>query len=114
MDKSAIESGLVLAGFVKVHATKKLIEYRQKSEAVYVKVGGTDHPLVIHGRHGPSIAKLAGMQGVRRAKPLSKPYHNSNMRSFDLRQNTGKKATRYGFDFGFDSPSALQSFLMSL
>lgn len=105
---------LLAEGFSKHHETKKLVEYRRKSEAVYLKAGGTDHPLIIHGKHGSSIANLVAISGVNRTKPSSKPYHNSNMRSFDLRQNTGKKPTRFGFDFGFDSPSALKDFLASL
>ena len=114
MDQAAIEKVLLAEGFAKHHETKKLIEYRRKSEAVYLKASGTDHPLIIHGKHAPSIANLAAISGVNRTKPSSKPYHNSNMSSFDLRQNTGTKPTRFGFDFGFDSPSALGAFLAAL
>jgi hypothetical protein len=109
-----IATELEAEGFTKVHSTKKLLEYRRGNESVYLKESGTDHPLVIHGRHGPTVAALTRMPGVTRAKPVSKAYHNSNMRSFDLRRNTGKKPTRYGFDFGFNDASALRSFLQSL
>jgi hypothetical protein len=114
LDHSAILNVLQAEGFAKVHSTQKLSEFRQGNESVYVKSSGTDHPLVIHGKHGTNVPGLSRMRGVERRKSASKAYHNSNMRSFDLRQNTGKKPTRYGFDFGFGDALALRTFLGAL
>jgi hypothetical protein len=114
LDQSAIAKALEAEGFGKVHSTKKLIEYRRGNESIYMKASGTDRPLIIHGRHAPNVAALSSIPGVERAKPASVAYHNSNMRSFDLRQNTGKKPTRYGFDFGFRNAGALKAFLSTL
>lgn len=114
MDIRAIRDVLQTEGFIKVHATKKLEEFRRGSVSVYLKVQGTDHPLVVHGRHGANLPHLTAIHGVRRNKPATKPYHNSNMRSFETRQNTGKKVTRFGFDFGFESKAALEHFLKVL
>lgn len=105
---------LTSEGFTLVHETKKLLEYRRGNESVYLKNKGTDHPLVIHGRHAPRIGALASESGVRRTKAATKAYHNSNMRSFDLRQNAGRKPTRYGFDFGFTNAAGLASLLRAI
>jgi hypothetical protein len=114
LDQSAIAKALRAEGFAKVHSTQKLTEYRRGNESIYVKASGTDRPLIIHGRHAPKVPALSSIPGVERVKSASQPYHNSNMRSFDLRQNTGKKPTRYGFDFGFSNSHALRNFLQSL
>jgi hypothetical protein len=114
LDRNAIIQVLQSEGFALFHATKKLSEYRRASESIYLKNAGTDHPVVIHGRYAPRIAALSSMGGVQRTKAVSKAYHNSNMRSFDLRQNTGRKPTRYGFDFGFTDVAGMRMFLGSL
>lgn len=114
LNQTAMEGVLQTEGFLRVHSTKKLSEYRRGSESVYLKHSGTSHPLVVHGRHAQNVTSLAAAPGVERTKSSTKPYHNSNMRSFDLRQNTGKKSIRYGFDFGFGHIGAMRNFLQSL
>lgn len=114
MEKSQIERVLISEGYVRSRETDKLQEYVKGYESVYLKKNSDSHPLVIHGRHAPSMSKLTSLADVTREKSSVKAYHNSNMRSFDLRMNTGKKPTRYGFDFDFLSEKGLRSLLSAL
>ena len=114
LDRCSIVNGLSKAGFRKVHETTKVEEYRRGSNWIYLKVRGTDHPLVIHGRYASDLSQFAAIPGVVRSKASSTPYHNANMRSFEERLNRGLKPTRFGYDFGFSNTLALDAFLRKL
>ena len=114
MDKSQIQRILSSEGFSCTHETEKLAEFTKGVEVVYLKKVSSSHPMVLHGKHASRVGVLTSIGGVVRTKPQKSPYHNSNMRHFDLRNNTGKKPTRYGFDFDFSSESGLRSLLSRL
>lgn len=114
LDSNKVSIGLIRAGFRQTGATTKLLQFERASQTVYVKVRGTDRPLVIHGKYGSHLSALLSISGVSRTKPSSTPYHNSNMRSFDERLNSGQRMTRYGYDFGFSDSAALANFLDAL
>lgn len=107
-------AGLRTEGFVKVHETTKVFQFRRGNETVYVKAVGTSLPLVIGGWHAGRIASLVMLPGVLRHKSSADPYHNANMRAFGERVNRGKKPTRFGYDFGFEDEPALAQFLRAL
>lgn len=114
MERKDIERTLAAEGFTCSHRTDKLAEYVKGRESVYLKLLSGTHLLIIHGRYAPRICALSALNGVVRKKPVTEAYHNSNMRHFELRQNTGKKPTRYGFDFDFTSEIGLRSLLSAL
>lgn len=114
IDPNEVLAGLVRAGFRQVGTSSKVSRYERGGETVYLKIKGTEHPLVVHGKHGSKLPILLAIPGVTRNKPSSAPYHNSNMRAFDERKNTGQRRTRYGFDFGFRDVAALADFLSAI
>jgi hypothetical protein len=114
IDRTTILACLRKAGFSQLHETSKLLQFRSGNEVVYVKKAGTDHPLVIHGKHASKLKNFLSLPGVFRQKANVEPYHNAHMRAFDARQNRGMKPTRYGFDLGFESEQSLRDLLAKL
>lgn len=68
--------------------------------------------VVIHPNHEARIPELLSIPGVVRGQRAW--AHNSNFRGFPTRLNGGEKPIAYGLDFGFESVSALSSFLATL
>jgi hypothetical protein len=66
-------------------------------------------PLVINPRHEGLWERLSAIPGARPSP--DRISHNSNFVGFDRRLHTGEQSIAYGFDFGFDSASALEQFL---
>jgi hypothetical protein len=98
-------------GYAEDHRTLKVIAFQKDDKTVYLKRISTSHPLVIHSKHASKIPDLLGLSGVVRTKSTADPYHNANMRSFDLRQNRGAKPTRYGYDFNIRDEKSLANLL---
>ena len=100
-----VQRGFATDGLTQEHAESLALPGR---ETVKIKRFNS-FPLVIHPRHEGAWNDLLAIQGVI-ASP-EKRAHNSNFVGFDKRLHGGKSPIAYGFDFGFDSPAALDKFL---
>lgn len=112
MNTDDIIAGLETYGFIKRTENSKTIGYSNAEQTVYVKQENKRQPLILHPDNQNRFTRLSAIVGVTAEHPL-KFYHNSTMRAFPERLNTGKKPTKYGLAFGFDDPSAFRIFMSS-
>lgn len=87
--------------------------WRQASTGEILNLKRNDaFPVVIHPNHEARISELLSIPGVLRGRRAW--AHDSNFRGFPSRLNGGERPIAYGLDFGFESVSALSSFLAAL
>ena len=73
------------------------------------KGGNAASTLILHPALQPRREALLAIEGVHTGADTW--YHNNDMRLFPERMNRGRKPTRYGIPFGFDSERSLNAFL---
>jgi len=78
---------------------------------LYVKQG-EKNPLVIDPAHEHHLSDLLAIAGV--FSDADPRYLNSNLGAFPFWKKNGESRARYGLDFGFESPVALDQFLRVL
>ncbi len=107
-----ISATLPQQGFEIVSENSKTIHFYsgEHKADVYVKVDTKTQPLVVHPDHQNIFSRLSSILGVIGSQPMTF-YHNSTMRAFPERMNTGQKPTKYGLAFGFKTQQALAEFL---
>ena len=113
LSQDDIETGLSAFGFTESRRNTKTICFKRQNQTVFVKVGTSRQPLVVHPDNLSRYGKLAAIPGVVGEQPL-KFYHNSTMRSFPERLNRGQAATKFGIAFGLRDSETLRSLLLEL
>lgn len=113
MNVDDIIVGLEAYGFIKRTENSKTIGYSNAEQTVYVKRENKRQPLILHPENQNRFTTLSAIAGVIVEKPL-RFYHNSTMRAFPERLNTGAKPTKYGLAFGFSDPPTFQIFMSNL
>lgn len=101
------------------HSGLKVIrlQHPKLPEPLYVKQSSSIHarlqtPLVLHPDYEGRLPGLLAIAGVERG--LARYYHNSNLRGFPKRRNSGATDIAYGVDLGFRHMRALEQLLASL
>jgi hypothetical protein len=110
IDDTQLLLHLLKRGFLENGRNSKTIAVKNGSIIAYVKVDTRRLPLVVHPSNSEIFTQLCALAGVS-AETHIVYYHNSTMRAFPDRLNTGKEPTKYGIAFGFDSLDALDLFL---
>lgn len=111
LNKDQISAFLLQRGFYIESENSKtvLFQSNETQTDVYIKVETKTQPLVIHPENETQFSRLCSIDGVVCNTPM-RFYHNSTMRAFPERWNTGAQPTKYGLAFGFVSNSALDEF----
>ena len=112
IQRSEVEKALEASGFERTHATKKVVEYRCRSnnKIFYFRteIGLPEYiRIVVHPSddHSP----LAAVPGVSINSP-KEFQHGSNMKAFPKRKNEGEDEIHYGRAFNIASLLALTAF----
>jgi putative restriction endonuclease len=113
LDSAATVGALVKLGFIQTDKNTKTIKFKNEHLTVFVKVKTLRQPLVIHPENQVRFGELEAIRGVVADLPM-RFYHNSTMRAFPSRLNTGKSETKYGIAFGFDDERSLRDFVQTL
>lgn len=113
LDTSTIIHTLEENGFRQTDQNTKTLKFESDNVLVYVKAKTQKQPLVVHPDNQIIWEKLKSVAGTHTDLPFQY-YHNSTMRSFPQRLNTGQEPTKYGIAFGFDSTRSLLQFLQIL
>ncbi|MDA3186782.1 HNH endonuclease [Pseudomonas aeruginosa] len=79
---------------------------------VFVKQSASETPLVLHPKYEEQLSSWLSIQGVERGQTTY--YHNSNLRGFPKRRNTGATDISYGIDLGFLGSGALEELIRKL
>ncbi|ENT8436836.1 HNH endonuclease [Pseudomonas sp. GD04087] len=79
---------------------------------VFVKQSASETPLVLHPKYEEHLSSWLSIQGVEKGQ--APYYHNSNLRGFPKRRNTGATDISYGIDLGFLGLGALDEFIRQL
>lgn len=110
---SEIQRLMVKEGFKPVSETDKQIALQSVSfeHPIYLNktAGGSPSTIVLHPQFDSSRSKLLATPGVMSNGKYW--YHNSNMRLFPKRMNTGKTPISFGIPIGIESEQALDDLL---
>lgn len=101
------QSGLKVLRFEHPRLPEPLFVKQSQSLNARVKA-----PLVLHPRFEAQLPALLTIAGVEQGD--SRYYHNSNLRGFPKRINTGATEVTYGVDLGFQHHAALAHVLEQL
>lgn len=112
IDRSEVEKLMDRSGFVRLHETKKVVEYRSShnGKVLYFRteIGLPDYiRLVVHPDE--EIAELIALRGVAANSP-KELQHGSNMSRFPKKMNEGKDEIHYGRALNVSSLAALGNF----
>jgi predicted GNAT family acetyltransferase len=112
IDRTDVQDSLEHNGFERTHETKKMVEYRSRSNGKYIyfrtEIGLPEYiRFVIH----PSepLSKLTAVTGVTVNSP-KEIQHGSNMTQFPKRKNRGVDEIHYGAALNVATASALKPF----
>tara|TARA_B110000971_G_C19987960_1_gene490524 strand:- start:696 stop:1526 length:831 start_codon:yes stop_codon:yes gene_type:complete len=97
------------------HQVKYSIRFFLPSMSQYIYInrqaGNEPSGLVLHPRYESAWRELLLLDGVQSTEALN---HKSSYRQFPQRIHTGKDPIPFGIPFGFDTKTALRSFLRKL
>ncbi len=113
LTSDAVSEQLEQAGFAIERRGVKVWRASRGELVLYVKRDSGRCVLVIGPNFEGTLTRLKTLDGVER-RNRAFFYHNSTMRSFPQRLNTGRAPIPYGFDFDFRSVRALKKFLAEL
>jgi hypothetical protein len=98
------------AGFESTHQTKKVAEFRSRTNSRYIYV--VKEKLVRNAIHLAVEEQVTTEQSwIPPGVKVGDRYHLSNMKNFDARLHTGKKPTHFGSSIHIDTLSSLSDLL---